>query len=41
VHWKKVCLLGCGVTTGIGAVTKQHQVKKGDTIAYFCLGALV
>lgn len=37
---EKVCLLGCGVTTGIGAVTNAAKVKEGDTIAIFGLGAI-
>lgn len=31
----KVCLLGCGVTTGIGAVHNTAKVKEGDTVAVF------
>ncbi|MGY0620558.1 S-(hydroxymethyl)glutathione dehydrogenase/class III alcohol dehydrogenase [Lysobacter sp. A378] len=37
---EKVCLLGCGVTTGIGAVHNTAKVKPGDTIAVFGLGAI-
>ncbi len=37
---EKVCLLGCGVTTGIGAVHNTAKVKEGDTIAVFGLGAI-
>lgn len=36
----EVCLLGCGVTTGIGAVTKTAKVKEGDTVAIFGLGGI-
>jgi S-(hydroxymethyl)glutathione dehydrogenase/alcohol dehydrogenase len=36
----KVCLLGCGVTTGIGAVTKTAKVEPGSTIAVFGLGGI-
>lgn len=36
----EVCLLGCGVTTGIGAVTKTAKVKPGDTVAIFGLGGI-
>ncbi len=36
----KVCLLGCGITTGIGATRNAAHVGKGDTIAVFGLGAL-
>lgn len=34
----KVCLLGCGVTTGIGAVLNTAQVEEGATVAIFGLG---
>ena len=30
---EEVCLLGCGVTTGMGAVLKTAKVKPGDTVA--------
>ena len=36
----KVCLLGCGITTGIGAVHNTAKVQKGDTVAVFGLGAI-
>ena len=36
----KVCLLGCGVTTGIGAVTNTAKVEKGATVAVFGLGGI-
>lgn len=36
----KVCLLGCGVTTGIGAVRNTAKVEPGDTIAVFGLGGI-
>ena len=36
----KVCLLGCGVTTGIGAVLKTAKVEEGATIAVFGLGGI-
>lgn len=36
----KVCLLGCGVTTGIGAVFNTAKVQEGDTVAVFGLGAI-
>ena len=35
-----VCLLGCGVTTGIGAVINTAKVKPGDTVAIFGLGGI-
>lgn len=37
---EKICLLGCGVTTGIGAVSNAAKVTEGDTIAVFGLGAI-
>ena len=37
---KKVCLLGCGVTTGIGAVLNTAKVQMGDTVAIFGLGGI-
>jgi S-(hydroxymethyl)glutathione dehydrogenase/alcohol dehydrogenase len=37
---KEVCLLGCGVTTGMGAVTKTANVQKGDNVAIFGLGGI-
>ncbi|MFZ9129473.1 MAG: S-(hydroxymethyl)glutathione dehydrogenase/class III alcohol dehydrogenase [Pseudomonadales bacterium] len=36
----KVCLLGCGVTTGIGAVINTAKVEAGATIAVFGLGGI-
>src|SRR3546814_3506247 len=36
----KVCLLGCGVTTGIGAVHNTAKVQAGASVAVFGLGAL-
>ncbi|WP_447926680.1 MULTISPECIES: S-(hydroxymethyl)glutathione dehydrogenase/class III alcohol dehydrogenase [unclassified Vreelandella] len=36
----KICLLGCGVTTGIGAVLNTAKVQPGDTVAIFGLGAI-
>ena len=37
---EKVCLLGCGVTTGLGAVHKTAKVKAGDSVAVFGLGGI-
>jgi S-(hydroxymethyl)glutathione dehydrogenase/alcohol dehydrogenase len=37
---KEVCLLGCGVTTGIGAVLNTAKVEEGATIAVFGLGGI-
>lgn len=36
----KVCLLGCGITTGRGAVTNTAKVTKGSTVAVFGLGGV-
>jgi S-(hydroxymethyl)glutathione dehydrogenase/alcohol dehydrogenase len=37
---EQVCLLGCGVTTGIGAVHNTAKVQAGDSVAVFGLGCL-
>ncbi len=37
---EKMCLLGCGVTTGLGAVHKTAKVKAGDSVAVFGLGGI-
>ncbi|AKU92854.1 S-(hydroxymethyl)glutathione dehydrogenase/class III alcohol dehydrogenase [Vulgatibacter incomptus] len=37
---EKVCLLGCGVTTGIGAVLNTAKVEPGSTVAIFGLGGI-
>ena len=37
---EQVCLLGCGVTTGLGAVKNTAKVQEGDTVAVFGLGCL-
>jgi S-(hydroxymethyl)glutathione dehydrogenase/alcohol dehydrogenase len=34
----KICLLGCGITTGIGAVLNTAKVKPGSIVAVFGLG---
>ena len=36
----KVCLLGCGITTGIGAVLYTAKVEAGATVAIFGLGGV-
>jgi len=36
----KVCLLGCGITTGIGAVLNTAKVPPGSTVAVFGLGGI-
>jgi S-(hydroxymethyl)glutathione dehydrogenase / alcohol dehydrogenase len=37
---EKVCLLGCGVTTGIGATRNAARVREGDSVAVFGLGGI-
>ena len=37
---EEVCLLGCGVTTGMGAVMNTAKVKRGETVAIFGLGGI-
>lgn len=37
---KEVCLLGCGVTTGMGAVLNTAKVEEGATVAIFGLGGI-
>lgn len=36
----KVCLLGCGISTGIGAVLNTAKVEAGSTVAVFGLGGV-
>jgi S-(hydroxymethyl)glutathione dehydrogenase/alcohol dehydrogenase len=36
----KVCLLGCGITTGIGAVLNTARVEAGSTVVAFGLGGI-
>lgn len=35
-----VCLLGCGVSTGLGAVRKTTEVEPGSSVGVFGLGAV-
>ncbi|WP_226704010.1 S-(hydroxymethyl)glutathione dehydrogenase/class III alcohol dehydrogenase [Microbulbifer elongatus] len=37
---EEVCLLGCGVTTGMGAVANTAKVEEGATVAVFGLGGI-
>lgn len=37
---EKVCLLGCGISTGIGAVLNTAKVEPGSTVAVFGLGGV-
>ena len=36
----KACLLGCGITTGIGAVLNTAKVEPGSSVAVFGLGGV-
>lgn len=36
----KVCLLGCGISTGIGAVVRTCKVEPGSNVAVFGLGGV-
>lgn len=36
----KVCYIGCGVTTGIGAVVNTAKVEPGSTVVVFGLGGI-
>jgi S-(hydroxymethyl)glutathione dehydrogenase/alcohol dehydrogenase len=36
----KVCYIGCGVTTGIGAVINTAKVRAGDRVVVFGLGGI-
>ena len=40
VPLEKVCLLGCGISTGWGAVWNTAEVEAGATAAVFGLGAV-
>lgn len=37
---EKVCLLGCGITTGYGAALKTAKVDEGSNVAIFGLGCV-
>jgi S-(hydroxymethyl)glutathione dehydrogenase/alcohol dehydrogenase len=37
---EKVCLLGCGITTGVGAVLNTARVEPGSSVAVFGLGGI-
>jgi len=36
----RVCLLGCGISTGYGAVLNTAKVETGSNVAIFGLGAV-
>ena len=38
--FEKVCYIGCGVTTGLGAVINTAKVEPGSTVAVFGLGGI-
>src|SRR6266576_2373954 len=38
--YEKVCYIGCGVTTGIGAVIKTAKVEPGSSVVVFGLGGI-
>ncbi len=38
--FEKVCYIGCGVTTGIGAVINTAKVQPGDNVVVFGLGGI-
>jgi S-(hydroxymethyl)glutathione dehydrogenase / alcohol dehydrogenase len=37
---EKVCLLGCGITTGVGAVLNTAKVEPGSSVAVFGCGGI-
>ena len=39
-HFEKVCYIGCGVTTGIGAVINTAKVEAGANVVVFGLGGI-
>ncbi len=38
--FEKICYIGCGVTTGIGAVINTAKVQPGDRVVVFGLGGI-
>lgn len=38
--FEKICYIGCGVTTGIGAVIYTAKVQPGSTVVVFSLGGI-
>jgi S-(hydroxymethyl)glutathione dehydrogenase/alcohol dehydrogenase len=38
--FEKICYIGCGVTTGIGAVLNTAKVNAGDRVVVFGLGGI-
>lgn len=39
-EFDKICLLGCGVSTGFGAALNTAKIETGSTCAVFGLGAV-
>ena len=39
-YYDKVCYIGCGVTTGIGAVINTAKVEPGANVVVFGLGGI-
>ena len=39
-RFDKICYIGCGVTTGIGAVINTAKVQPGDNVVIFGLGGI-
>src|SRR4051795_4137800 len=39
-HFEKVCYIGCGVTTGVGAVINTAKVEPGANVVVFGLGGI-
>ena len=38
--FEKICYIGCGVTTGVGAVAFEARVEPGSSVAVFGLGGI-
>ena len=38
--WRKACLIGCAVITGIGAVVRRARVETGATMAVLGCGGV-
>ena len=38
--FEKICYIGCGVTTGVGAVAFEAKVEPGSTVSVFGLGGI-
>jgi S-(hydroxymethyl)glutathione dehydrogenase/alcohol dehydrogenase len=40
LDFDRICMLGCGLSTGWGAVVNTTKVHKGSTVVVFGLGAV-